>query len=143
MYDIYDLLGISKNSSLKIYEQTDNLIDIFTSMVTNEYSQIVYNKNNRFYLMTELSIEPFVNEFAKKASEGLNPKPPVLSDAIRFNDVILEVIDFRNSPEECLVLIRKAIKLNMDKYASILVKIHGQYHYFNYSDLEILNKITF
>jgi hypothetical protein len=142
MYDIYNLLGINKNSSLRIYNHEASILEIHATMLEEDYSQIVYIKDNNYHLMTELSILPIIDEYARKASNGQAMDKPVLREAYRFDDEMIEVITYENSPEDCIKKIRTAINQNQNKYASILVKISNQFYYFNYSDLEFLNSIT-
>ena len=70
MYDIYNLLGINKNSSLRIYNHEASILEIHATMLEEDYSQIVYIKDNNYHLMTELSILPIIDEYARKASNG-------------------------------------------------------------------------
>lgn len=142
MYDIYNLLGINKESSLRIYKLEANILEIHATMLEEDYSQIVYIKDNNYHLMTELSIQPIIDEYARKASKGQNLDSPALSEACSFDDEMIEVISYENSPEDCIKKIRTAINQNPNKYASILVKINSHFYYFNYSDLEFLNSIT-
>ena len=142
MYDIYNLLGISKDSSLRIYNLKANILEIHATMLEEDYSQIVYIRDNNYFLMTELSIQPIIDEYARKASNGETLDKPVLLEACRFDDDMIEVITYENSIEDCIKKIRFAINQNLNRYASILVKINNQFYYFNYSDLEFLNSIT-
>lgn len=141
MYSILSLLKRDPSNTLLVFGIDSNLGDVVKYMKENDFTQVVYSLENKYFIIVEERINLVLDRY-QSLKDILKLKGLKIQDAVSFSDEQVEVLQSNASAEITLASLRDSLNNNSSRYKSVILSHNNNLYYFNYSDLGFLNKLS-